>query len=110
MPDNEAEQAKKRPVRPRKAEIAQATAVVARSVQSPQSALGWPKDTVFDGVCPVCHCEDDPVPCLITQSHTDQRGIGFKGLICPGCGIVRIARGKDGRFLYGYQDKWSLQE
>ena len=48
--------------------------------------------------------------CLVTKRVTDQRGVGYKGLICLGCGTIRIARGKDGQFIYGYEDKWDLQE
>jgi len=59
--------------------------------------------------CPVCGASK-AIVCLLIKSHVDQRGVGYKGLICTKCGTVRVAKGRDGRFVYGYEEKWHLQE
>jgi hypothetical protein len=71
---------------------------------------GEKSPTVLSDVCPVCMGHGPFEKCLITKTHIDQNGYGFEGLICPDCGIIRIAKRKDGKFIYGFEQKFHLQE
>lgn len=64
----------------------------------------------LDGAaCGVCG-STETVTCMVKRHHLDQPGVGYKGLICGQCGTVRIARGRSGNLVFGYYDKWHLQE
>ena len=61
-------------------------------------------------MCPVCKAATTSIVCLLSKTVTDQRGIGFKGLICLDCGMIRVAKGRNGQFIFGYEEKWREQE
>jgi len=61
-------------------------------------------------VCLVCNFKGPFEQCFITRTSVDGYGIGFKGLICPNCGSIRIAKRPNGKFIYGHEPKWKTQE
>lgn len=109
MSQDESEETRKGPGRPRKIVLPSEQGSVATE-KTEAATIETPTLTNEQALCPVCHSSLAPTPCLITKTFTDQRGVGFKGLICPECGIITVAKSRNGNFIYGYEDNWHLQD
>lgn len=78
--------------------------------EQPMQEIPKKQPMLPDDVCPVCMSRGSFEKCIVTKTHIDQAGYGFEGLICPDCGIIRVAKRRDGKFIYGFENKWYLQE